>query len=132
MIVLKNFEPGLSYVLAEFFDLYLIESWSPNFWKVLSVVAIIKNIWETTATKNYHHDGLLFVVNEFFKKLVNNMLVDHLEKFGFFSDLQYGFRSTHSTAHLLTVVCDRIVRAFARCGATQAVVLDISKNFDRV
>ena len=60
------------------------------------------------------------------------MLVDHLEKFGFFSDLQYGFRSTHSTAHLLTVVSDRIVEDFNRSGASQTVALDIYKNFDRV
>ena len=59
------------------------------------------------------------------------MLVDHLEKFGSFY-LQYAFRSTHSTAHLLTAVSDRIIRAFNRSGATQTVTLDISKNFHRV
>ena len=49
-----------------------------------------------------------------------------------FSDFQYGFRSSRSTADLLTVVPDRIARAFNRSGATQAVALDISKDFDRV
>ena len=49
-----------------------------------------------------------------------------------FSDFQYGFRSSRSTADLLTVVSDRIARAFNRSGATQAVPLDISKAFDRV
>ena len=49
-----------------------------------------------------------------------------------FSDFQYGFRSSRSTADLLTVVSDRIVRAFNRSEATQAVVLDISKAFDQV
>ena len=33
---------------------------------------------------------------------------------------------------LLTVVCDRIARAFNRFGTTQAVAFDISKAFDRV
>ena len=37
-----------------------------------------------------------------------------------------------STADLLTVVSDRIARAFNRSGATRAVALDISKAFDRV
>ena len=50
----------------------------------------------------------------------------------FFSDSQYGFRSSRSTADLLTVVSDRIARAFNRSGATRAVALDISKAFDRV
>ena len=49
-----------------------------------------------------------------------------------FSDFQYGFRSSQSTADLLTVVSDRIGRAFNRSGTTQAVALDISKAFDRV
>ena len=49
-----------------------------------------------------------------------------------FSDFHYGFRSSQSTADLLTVVSDRIARAFNRSGATQAVALDISKGFDRV
>ena len=32
----------------------------------------------------------------------------------------------------MTVVSDRIVRAFNRSGATRSVALDISKAFDRV
>ena len=50
----------------------------------------------------------------------------------FFSDFQYVFRSFQSTADLLTVVSDRIARAFNRSGATGAVALDISKAFERV
>ena len=72
------------------------------------------------------------MVSKVFEKLVNNRIVDHLEKCGLFSDFQYGFRSSRSTADLLIVVSDRIARAFNRSGATQAVALDISKAFDRV
>ena len=60
-----------------------------------------------------------------FERLVNNGLVDHLEKFNFFSDFQVGFRSSQSTADLLTVVSDRIARAFNRPGVTRVVALDI-------
>ena len=77
--------------------------------------------------------GLWFsVVSKVFEKLMNNRIVDHLEKYGLFSDFQYGLRSSGSTADLLTVVCNRIARAFNRSGATWAVALDISKAFDRV
>ena len=74
----------------------------------------------------------LSVVSEVFEKLVNNRIVHHLEKRGLFSDFQYGFRSSQSTADLLTVVSDRITRAFNRSGAARAMVLDIFKSFDRV
>ena len=50
----------------------------------------------------------------------------------FFSDFQYGFRLSRSTADLFTVVYDRIARAFNRSGDTRAVALDRSKVFDRV
>ena len=50
----------------------------------------------------------------------------------FFSDFQYCFRSSGSTADLLTDVSDRIATAFDRSMATRAVALDISKAFDRV
>ena len=46
----------------------------------------------------------------------------------FFSEFQYGFRSSQSTADLLTVVFDRIARAFDRSEATRAVALDLSKG----
>ena len=42
------------------------------------------------------------------------------------------FRSSLSTADLLTAVCDRIARAFNRSGVTRAVALDIFKASGRV
>ena len=72
------------------------------------------------------------MISKVFEKLVNKMIVDHLEKCGLFSNFQYGFRSSPSTADLLTSVSDRIARSFNRPGATQPVALDISKAFDRV
>ena len=58
------------------------------------------------------------MVSKVFEKLVNNRIVDHLKKCGLFSDFQYGFRSSQSTADLLTVLSDRIARDFNRCRAT--------------
>ena len=72
------------------------------------------------------------MVSKVIEKLLNNRIVDHLEKCDLFSGSQYGFRSSGSTADLLTVAYDRIARAFNRSGATRAVALDISKAFDRV
>ena len=44
----------------------------------------------------------------------------------------YGFRSSRSTADLLTVVSDRIARYFKRSGDTRAVALHTFKAFNRV
>ena len=94
------------------------------------MVSIFKNLGERSTAKNYCPVSLLSVGSKAFKKLVNNRIIDRLEKCGLFSDFQYGFKSSRSTADLLTVVSDRIV--FNRSGATRAVALDISKAFDRV
>ena len=71
------------------------------------------------------------MVCKVFGKILNNRIVDHLDKCVFFSDFRNGFRSSRSTADLVTVVSDRIGRAFNNSGATRAVALDISKAFDR-
>ena len=132
VVVLKNCEPELSYILAELFNKCLKESCFPDWLKVSSVVPVFKNVGKKSTAKNYCPVSLPSVVSKVFEKLVNNRIVGHLEKCGLFSDFQYGFRSSQSTAELLTVVSDRIARAFNRSGATRAVALDISKAFDRV
>ena len=131
IVVLRNWEPELSYILAELFNKYLKESCFPDCWKISSVVPVFKNVGERSTAKIYRPVSLLSVVSKVFEKLVNNRIGGHLEKRGLFSDFQYGFRSSQSTADLLTVVSDRIARAFNRSGATRAVAVDISKAFDR-
>ena len=96
------------------------------------MLPVFKNLGDRSTGKNCCPVSLLSVVSKVFEKLVNNRIVDHLENCGLFSDFQYGFRSSQSTADLLTVVSDRIARAFNRSGATPAVALDISKAFGRV
>ena len=68
--------------------------------------------------KKYHPVSLLSEASKIFEKVVNNRIVDHLVKCGLFSDFQYAFRSSRSTADLLIVLLDRISRDFNRSGAT--------------
>ena len=112
LVVLKNRELEFSYILAELFNECLKESCFPDCWKVSSVFPVFKNGLERSTAKNYHPVSLFSVVNKVFEKLVNNGIVDHLGKCGLFSDFQNGFRSSQSTADLLTVVLD-ISKVFA-------------------
>ena len=91
---------------------------------------MFKNTGERCMVANHHSVSLLSVVSKVFEKLVNNKLLDHLEKYGLLFYFQYGFRSSRSTADLLTIASDRIARVLNRSGATQAVALDISKTFE--
>ena len=84
VVVLKNCEPELSYILAKLFNKCLKESFFPDCWKVALVAPVFKNVGERSTAKNYCPVSLLSVVTKAFEKLVNNRIVDHLEKSGLF------------------------------------------------
>ena len=69
------------------------------------MVPIFKNVEDRSTAKNYNPLSLLPVVSKVFE----NRLVDHVEKCDLFSDFQYCFRSSGSTADVLTVVSYRIL-----------------------
>ena len=68
--IIKNCEPELSYILAEFFSMCLKESCFPDCWKVSSVVPVFKNVEERATAKNYHPVSLLSLVSKVFEKLL--------------------------------------------------------------
>ena len=72
---------------------------------------LFKNVAERSTAENYRV-SLLSVVSKVFEKL------DYLEKCGVFSDFQYGFRSSPSTADHPTVTSDTIANVFNRSAAT--------------
>ena len=69
VVVLKNCEPELSYILAELFNKCLKESCFPDCWKVSSVVPVFKNVGERSTAKNYRPVSLVSVVSKVFEKL---------------------------------------------------------------
>ena len=58
------------------------------------MVLVFKNFGERSTAKNYCPVSLLSVVSKVFEKVVNNRIVDHLEKCGLIFDFQYVFRSS--------------------------------------
>ena len=51
VVVLKNCEPEVSYILSELFNMSLKESCFPDFWKVTLVVPVFKNVRESLQLK---------------------------------------------------------------------------------
>ena len=52
VVVLRNCEPELPYILAKLFNKCLQESCFPDYWKVSSLVPVFKNVGERSAAKN--------------------------------------------------------------------------------
>ena len=84
VVVLKNCELELTYILAELFIKCLKESCFPDCWKVSSVVPVFKNVRERSTAKSYCPVSFLSVVSKVFEKLIKNRIVDYLEKCGHF------------------------------------------------
>ena len=55
------------------------------------MVPVFKNVGERSTAKNHCPVSLLSVVSKAFEKLVNNRIVDHLEKCVNFPAIQYDF-----------------------------------------
>ena len=53
VMVLRNCEPELSYMLAEFFNMRLKESCFADGWTVSPVVSLFKNVRKRSMAKNY-------------------------------------------------------------------------------
>ena len=58
------------------------------------MVPAFKNIGGRSTASNYGPVSCLSVVSKVFERLVNNRIVDHLEKCCLFSDFQYSSRSS--------------------------------------
>ena len=84
VVVLKNCQSELSYIIGELFSKFLKESCFPDCWKVSSVMPVFKNVGERSAAKTYRPVSLLSVVSEVFKIFVNNRIVGHIDKCGIF------------------------------------------------
>ena len=119
VVVLKNCEPELSYILAELFNKCLKESCFPDCWKVSSVVPVFKNVGERSTTKNYHPVSFLSVASKVFEKLVNNKIVD------IFSDFQYDLGFLDQLEIFSQLYLIELQGLLTGSGATQAVAVDI-------
>ena len=84
VVVLKNYEPELSYIRSLREVVGRSRGWSLYF----------KNVGERSTAKNYRLASLLSLLNKVFEKLVNNRIADHIEKCCLFSGFQHGFRAS--------------------------------------
>lgn len=72
VVVLKSFESELSYLEQILF---------PDCWRVSSLFSAFRNVERKSMAKSYRPICLLSVVSKILGKILNNRLVDHLEKY---------------------------------------------------
>ena len=69
VVVVRNCEPNLSYILAELINKCLKQSCFPDCWRVSSLVPVFKNVGEKSIAKSYDPVSVLFVVSKVLEKL---------------------------------------------------------------
>ena len=132
VIVLKNIAPELSPILEKLFNLCIKRKCFPSIWKESSVCPVYKNKGERSDPSNYRPISLLSIISKVFESTINKHLKNYLGTNLLLIDSQYGFRSSRSTADVLTVITDRISRTLDKGFDARAIALDISKAFDKV
>ena len=110
VVVLKNCETQLSYLLDDLFNICLLQFVFPDCWKVSSEVPLLEVYHKKTTTL------LVFFL----------WLVKSLKMWPFFiSSIILGLLMNYRSC-----VSDRIARTFNRSDASQAAAVDTSKTFE--
>ena len=91
VLVLKNCDPELSYILAKLFNKCLKEVCFPECW-FHRWSLYLRMLGKSLPLKITVLIVFFLWLVKVFEKLINNRIVDHPEKSGLFSDLRYGFR----------------------------------------
>ena len=121
VVVLKNFVselPNMKSSISEPLNIYLKKSFFSRLLEGLIYdPCICECSGEFYCEKLWPVSFFLWLV-KYLKNLEIIALLITWRNIFFFSGFLYGSRSSQSTADLLTVVCDRICRAFNRNGAT--------------
>jgi len=130
-IVLKKCYLELSPVFSRLFRLSLKAGVFPTVWKTAHVVPIHKK-GDRSCVSNYRPISITSCISKVFESIINEHVLDHIEKNNLISDSQYGFRKARSTGDLLTYASHMWSSAAEAFGETRAVSLDVAKAFDRV
>ena len=100
--------------------------------KIAKVISIFKEKGCNLDCTNYRPISLLSNINKIIEKLMHERLYSFLEKHQCIYELQFGFRSKHSTGHALTDLTEAIRKALDEGSFAVGVFIDLQKAFDTV
>ena len=129
--VLKECCTELSSPLAKVFTMCFRAGVQPSFWKLAHVVPIHKKSPKTNPA-HYRPVSLLSIISKVLEKIINQPIVNHLERRHLLPDSQFGFRRGRRTAHILAALKYEWVHALGHGGCAQVLAMDIAGDFDLV
>ena len=103
----------------------------PSDWKKANVVPVFKK-GDKQLVKNYRPISLLRITGKIFERLLYNQMFEFFIRNDLISQNQSGFKPGDSCINQLLAITHEIYKSFDACLDVRAVVLDISKAFDKV
>ena len=129
--ILKLIIKEISSPIASIINLSFSTGSFPDILKISSVVPIHKK-GSKLKVDNYRPISLLSNLSKIFEKIMYTRIYSFLCKYNCLSELQFGFRSKHSTNHALIKITDSIKEAIDKKEFACGVFIDLQKAFDTV
>ena len=130
--ILKIIKSNICYPLKEIINLSFATGIYPLKLKIAKVNPIFKNKGDPLHFSNYRPISLLSNINKIFEKLVFSRLYAFLNLHNCIYELQFGFRSKHSTNHALLSLTEMVREALDSGKFACGIFIDLQKAFDTV
>ena len=115
--------------LNQISNLSLSTGQHPDILKISKTIPIYKK-GSRLLVSNYRPISLLSNINKIIEKIVFTRLCNFLEKHKCIYDLQFGFRTKHSTNHALIDITENIRQSLDNKHIACGIFVDLQKAFD--
>ena len=129
--VLKNAAQEIAPFLQRFLSLSLQIGNVSRDWKKANIHAIFKT-GDRSLASNYRPISLTFVSCKIMEHIIFSHIMSHLEEFKILSDIQHGFRKSHSCETQLLITLEDLARNLDHGKQSVIILLDFAKAFDTV
>ena len=130
---LKMVAKEIAWSVSILFNETLVTGELPQEFKMGNIVPLLKPGKTNTALpSNYRGITLTCILSKVLERIVYDQITTYLRERNILSESQYGFRTGHSCADLLTVAIDDWLLAQDSKMHTAIVFIDLSKAFDNV
>ena len=117
--------------LSDIINISLSTGVFPSILKSANVIPIYKKGSKIICT-NYRPISLLSSISKIIEKIMHHRTISFLNRYNCLYELQFGFRSYHSTNHALTNLTETIISAIDNNNFACGVFIDLQKAFDTV
>ena len=129
--LLKILDPCISPHLSLIINKSFEEGTFPDNLKIAMVIPIFKK-GDAGKNSNYRPISLLPIFSKIFEKLMHKRLYSFLEMHETLFEMQFGFRTGHSTEHALVSLSEKIKCTLDSGNVGCGIFIDLQKAFDTV